>query len=441
MTQAISGAELYVQVLPAYGSPEAAGPVVAPWAAMSPVGPDTFSRRMVLESPAFEGAVRVWVPGSRPHREAVTQFFLSAGWGPNARGSADNRNVWGPNARGSANTRAWGANYRTMEAPIASGDGRVTIFNLENLVGDNGGTALQALSTLPGLPLWLTPVGLGYRFVAAETFTRTIAFHYLQREVPEGYEQTLTLYYSPDEGRTWQRLATDLDVEENLASAFMPRNAQAGQGIYALQAAVEMPPLTLGWNLFNYPIPQARPVATALASITGAYTSVYRYDAGQERPWRLYDAAVADEHPDLAPLVNELDEMVLGPSYWLFATEVITPVLSVPDSNATAATVDQAADVLGLPPATFYGPVLQADGFDPLPGMTVTARIGAVTCGQATLQEWQGAIVYVLQVASRKEVEGCGTEGAPVLLEVDGRSLGTRPWSNHQANYVPLLGN
>ncbi|MEZ4583742.1 MAG: hypothetical protein R3A10_19260 [Caldilineaceae bacterium] len=50
---------------------------------------------------------------------------------------------------------------------------------------------------------------------------------------------------------------TDLDMEENLASAFMPPNAQGGQGIYALQAAVEMPPLTLGWNLVNYPIPQA----------------------------------------------------------------------------------------------------------------------------------------------------------------------------------------
>lgn len=117
---------------------------------------------------------------------------------------------------------------------------------------------------------------------------------------------------------------------------------------------------------------------------------------------------VADEYPDLASLANELGEMVLGPSYWLVATELITPVLAVPNHNAT-----------------FYGPVLQADGFEPQPGMTVTARIGDVICGQTALQEWQDTHVYVLQVASRKEVEGCGTEGAQLLLQIDGRSVGT----------------
>ena len=435
VTQAISGVQLKVQVLPGYGSPESAESVAAPWAVMQQVAPNTFSQKIVMESPAFEGFVRVWVSGSDPHREAVTQFFLSAGWGPNARGSANNRNAWGPNARGSVNTRAWGANYRAMEAPIASGDGRVTIFNLENLLGDNGEVALQALSTLPSLPLWLTSVGQGYRFVATETFTRTIAFHYLQREVPEGYEQTLTLYYSPDEGQTWQQLVTELDMEENLASALMPQN---GQGIYALLAAVEMPPLALGWNLFNYPIPQARQVATALASIDGAYTSIYRYDVGAQHPWRLYDATVLAEHPDLAPFVNALESLTLGPTYWLYATQVVTPMLAVPNPGLGAATASQDADVLGLPPATFYGPVGQMEGGQPQRDTTITARIGDAICGQSVVQEWQGKIVYKLQVASRKEVDGCGIEGAQVQLQVGSQSAGTVVWSNRQASFVAL---
>jgi hypothetical protein len=106
---------------------------------MQRLGPDHFTQMITLPAPAFEGFVRVRVEGSTPVREAVSEFFLSAGWGPNNRiSNSANSHVWGPNNRisNSANSRAWGANNRSLEAPVAAGDGRVTIFNLSDLLGE-----------------------------------------------------------------------------------------------------------------------------------------------------------------------------------------------------------------------------------------------------------------------------------------------------------------
>ena len=218
-----------------------------------------------------------------------------------------------------ANVRGWGANRRALGAPIASSDGQVSIFNKRDILGDTGTDSLQALATVPHLPDWLTPVGKGYRFVAGNPLERTIVFNYLQREVPEGYEQALQLYFSPDEGGTWTRLNTRLDMAENEATASAERT-----GIYVLAASLDIPLQATGWNLFGYPVPETRPVSETLRSIAGRYTSVVGFDpedAGD--PWKIYDPAA----PEFA---NDLRELRYGDGYWINVSEPITLQLKVP---------------------------------------------------------------------------------------------------------------
>src|SRR5690606_10223391 len=124
-----------------------------------------------------------------PGRGGEGAADVRTGWGPPGRGgegAADIRVGGGPPGRGgegAADVRAMGANRRTMEAPVSSGDGRVTIFKLDDLLGDSGALTLQALNEPPQMAPWLASVGKAYRFAATEPFTRTIAFNYLQRDV------------------------------------------------------------------------------------------------------------------------------------------------------------------------------------------------------------------------------------------------------------------
>jgi hypothetical protein len=104
----------------------------------------------------------------------------------------------------------------------------------------------------------------------AITSTRTIAFNYLQRDVPEGYEHTLAIYFLPKGAATWQRLETRQFVE-NLVVA----DLQPGAGTYAVMSTVALPALKPGWNLLAYPLPDERAIARALRSIDGCYSVVY----------------------------------------------------------------------------------------------------------------------------------------------------------------------
>lgn len=452
VTQSMPLGKLNVQVLPAYGSPTGTVAITSPWATMQvvdPANPVTFTQIILLDYPAFEGFVRVWVegnePGSASGREALTQFFLSAAWGPpqSGFGGTDTR-VWGPpqSGFGGADTRAWGANNRSLEAPVASGDGKVTIFNLTELLGETGVASLQTLAGLPQVPLWLTPVGQGYRLAIQADHALTIAFHYLQREAPAGYEYTLNLYYSPDDGATWQRLPTLLDVEDNLAAAQLPVNGQRGAGIYALMATLEMPRLTPGWNQFAYPLPQARPVPGALASIAGAYTTIYHFDPAAQSRWRFYSTAVVQDQPTLAGFVNDLPALTFGQSYWLYATTAITPYLSVGNDQPILAANALNSLGLELPPATIYGSVAVTETASITVGTPIVALIAGKECGQASVDLWQGQLVYKIQVAADTG-NGCGAEGRPVTLLLAGKPLNIAiVWDNRRPAAVPLfLGN
>ena len=424
VTVTLAAAEnaLNMQFFPAYGSPGVGGGggvVQAPVVSMKPSADGTlYTVILDLPDPAFEGWLRVWVPGSDPIREAMSQVFLSPPWGPN-RGTAGME----------ANQRAWGANFRQLGAPVASGDGQVSIFNFKDIFADTGTLSLQALNSLPGLPAWLNQVGQGYRFLTHKQLDRAIAFDYLQREVPPGYEYTLTIYYSPDDGASWQRLPTTLEQDENRATAIMPANPVLGRGLYGLFATVEMPPLYPGWNLFSFTIPVTRPITQALGSLNDAYTSILHFDKKGGR-WTLYDPAVPLEHPQYTALVNDLYALAGGQAYWLHATQVITPYLGIPGPGEQPGMAEAG---LGQPPMTFYGPALDTADFHPAAGMFVQAWLGPELCGNTKVIDFAGRLAYRLQAAC-----AAAGPGSQLRLTVDGASMLVVPWDNTHALYLPL---
>jgi hypothetical protein len=156
------------------------------------------------------------------------------------------------------------------------------IYDQGGLFEPSGIKALQVLASPPELEdePWLVPVGPAYRVEPdpAVTSPRTIAFTYLQRDVPEGWEHTLDIYFLSAAGevsRTWQVLPTR-QYTENLVVA----DLQPGPGTYAVLSTVELPVLRPGWNALAYPLPDARPVEVALRSIQDHYTGVYTLPAG-----------------------------------------------------------------------------------------------------------------------------------------------------------------
>ena len=83
-------------------------------------------------------------------------------------------------------------------------------------------------------------------------------------------------------------------------------------------------PLHPGWNLVGYPLPDAQPIADALASIEGNYTLVYAHDAAnQTDAWKMFD-------PAAPPWSNELTQMEPGRGYWILVTQPCEWSLSSP---------------------------------------------------------------------------------------------------------------
>ena len=304
------------------------------------------------------------------------------GLGGDSRGGlgGDSRDGLGGDSRGGlgANDLAWGANRTALEAPIASSDGQVTIYNRKDALGDTATGTLQALSAIPTVPEWLTPVGQAYRYVATKALPRTIGFNYLQREVPPGYEHTLQLYYSPDEGKTWSRLPTELDVAENLATA--PAD---DSGLYMLASSIDIPFYAAGWNLFAYPVPETRPVEEALASVDGHYSTVFTYDNRDSAdPWKVFDAGAP-------PWVNaDLKSLEYGSGYWIKVTTPITLQIKVAsDAGGERPALSMAAtstsEALGRrnPPAVYFGTIQGSAGRPLAPGQEFTAEIDGQLCG------------------------------------------------------------
>ena len=376
VTQALEpGEQAYVQLFPLHywSIPNFAG--LSPTATLQTDG-DVHTATLTMTLPAYNVAVRVWAEGGRP-REAISQFTLNPPWpvtgvtatsvvtgtnlagpnftgiggpnftgiggpnftgigGPNFTGigGPNFTGIGGPNFTGIGGpnfTGIGGPNFtgigganRSFNAPIRSADAQVVVYSKLGFFEDNGLETLQVLGSVPELDThpWLTPVGQAYavELDPAVTAPRVIGFNYLQRDVPEGYEHTLAIYYMPAGESSWQRLDTVLYVE-NLVVA----DLQAENGTYAIMSTLALPELAPGWNLIVYPLPDARPSGDALSSLGDRVTVVYESEQAGERP------------PDEAE--TNVSELEFAHTYWVWldgdepATLYLAPPRRAPDGN------------------------------------------------------------------------------------------------------------
>jgi hypothetical protein len=279
--------------------------------------------------------------------------------------------------------------------------------------------ALQAATRIPSPPLWVTVVGHGYRLVgsagAPDLRGASISFSYLGREVPSGEEDWLRVYFW--DGGAWHKLPTTLDTYYNMASAEVQ-----GEGLYVLMSSLEIPLNSPGWNLFAYPVEEARGVTEALLSISGYYTTVYGYKGTRPDPWEVYGVG--------APAwVNDLHELEFGHGYWINVSDALTLYL-----KGGSGSLVMSGSAFPYPPATYYGQVMAGDGLEPTAGMTVTAWVAGTLCGQGVLTDIAGYdVAYVVDVMAEDwdEYAGCGAPGREVTFRVDGYDMAPSViWSN-----------
>lgn len=384
----------------------------------------TYSALVDLDIPTPSGFVRFIVEGSSPQIEATTQFYLGSGWNINRLGLYVNRPGLYVNRPGLyVNRPGLYINRLGLYAPMASSDGQVIIFSLENIFSDVVTYSLQSLTSLPDLEEWLAPVGQAYRFKSeGELPTSSITFSYLQRDVPGSYEDQITVFYRPEGSMTWERLDTRLDLYRNIASAPLE-----GEGTYLLAVTIITPELQEGWNLFAYPNTDPRPLPQALASIEDQFTSIYEL---QGNVWRLFDTTVL---PEFEWLVNDLDILEPLHTYWIYAITETTPLIGVPDNL-----INQSL-LFSLPPATYYGTVTSNGPSIPIDG-TIQATIDGNVCGQAALEPIDDeSWVYKIRVAADVGND-CGLAGRSVTFTIDGLPTSTDViWNNTQAQNWNLV--
>ena len=375
-----------------------------------------YTGRFDLADPAFAGHVHIWVQEEEPRREFVSNYTI--GGNP---GSQKNRNV----------SRSNPGSQKNRNAPVLSSDGQAIIYTTVGTFSEGSFYTIQATNAI-NPPTWVTPIGQAYRVIATDDAPElqsnaTINIGYLSREVIPGGEDWIRVYVLQDD--VWQVLPTTLDTNLNLASAPIQ-----GPGVYALMSSVEIPLIEPGWHNVPYPVRGARAVDEALASASGAYTSVWEFTNAPQQPiweqWRGY-------HADTPAWVSDLKTMAFGKSYWMYITRATTLYFGDNDEQIQTLFLSQMNNhaVSTAPvPSVYYGEVQAGTDFVPTANMTVQARINGALCGVGNTQEVNGAIVYRVTVVSA----GCST-GDTVTFSIDGYMMLPKPaWSNTQANYVPL---
>jgi hypothetical protein len=289
---------------------------------------------------------------------------------------------------------------------------------------------LQSVTRVPFAPGWATVVGQAYRLShsanAPDLAGTTLSFNYMCDQVPPGEEDWLVVYYLAPGATAWQALPTTLDTYYNVASA-----RTQGEGLYVLMSSFAIPLYGPGWDLFAYPLQVTKTVTQTLLSIDGKYSIVYWYDGSDKLdPWKVYSVTALG-------WVNDLHEMKFGEAYWISVTQVITLQLGGGSASALVSTAN-----LQGPPATYYGQVLARGGsFAPMEGMTVTAWINGVQCGQGRTLDMSGQVMYTLNVLADGPggVAGCGDLGRKVVFKVGDQVMSPEvAWDNNQVWQVNL---
>ena len=191
-------------------------------------------------------------------------------------------------------------------------------------------TCCKRLSNADSLPPWLAPVGQLHRISAPQPLTgsKTILFHYLERNLPEiGSENELQIFFSPDDGVTWQPpLPTNLDDERNVATAKL----SGCRYIWVSRQKLKCPSLVADmWNEFGYPLHESQPVTNALASIVDFYSSICYFNTS-EQDWHCHHSTIPAQ---FAPLTNDLHVLEFGRSYDIYMTQSVAFYLGIPSSS------------------------------------------------------------------------------------------------------------
>jgi hypothetical protein len=394
-------------------------------------GDKDYTGNLVTSSkdPALTGYIQVWADIGGQHYEIVTDYALG-----------------GRPALASSN--AGDVSLRRHEAPSASADGQVLLYldGQDLAVGDI--LSLQAATAIPrSAPTWFTVVGQPYRLTTTPNLNVTgrlsIAFNYLNRDVPSNQGQWLKIYYFDEAKATWTRLTTTLstDPNQNIASAPAP-----GRGLYVLASSIEIP-LHKGFNLVGYPVNEERDVRPALESIKDQYTDVFTYDPsapGADKTGYVYfKPNLLDTDP-----ANTLKKLKPNYGYWIKATQPTTlylrgtsgTTLARTSGRAPFANIPLGMSTLPPPPVTYYGSVEAGPGFWPFVGMPVVARVDGQVCGQATTRAEAGRIVYSIHVhADSRVASGCGAAGRLITFQI-GQSVmqTTARWDGDEPRELTL---
>ena len=405
------------------------GPATAPITLTLTAGA-SYSGTFLLEEPAPQGYVQVWVADEVEPRESVVDYTL--GGNPAYRhGTGAYRHGTGAYRHGTGAYRHGTGAYRHgTGAPTQSADGQVVVFADGLTFAPDEFLALQGVATLPAPLPGRTLVGQAYRLLksagAPDLANASLSFYYAGRDVPPGEEGFLRVYFW--NGSAWAVLPTTVDMDYNVAVATIPAEA-GGAGLYALMSSLEIPLYGPGWDLFAYPLLMSQTVTQALQPIDNAYSIVYWYNAADQLdPWKMYAVNVP------AYLIDLID-LRFGEAYWISLTQTITLYLGSGTNQASTSLNVQS------PPATYYGAVLGGSGFTPAAGLAVEAWVAGRLCGQSQTLLSNGEIVYSVNVNADGPggAIGCGAPGRSIIFSVNGQTmLPLVAWNNDQIWNVPL---
>ena len=385
-----------------------------------------------LAEATLEGMLQVWVNEAAseedPRRETILPF--SVGGNPGyLRASGGGGGYLRASGGGGGYLRASGGGggfQRAGNAPLMSPDGSLIFFTDAATVFPTGTLfTIQSMAGVPVLPAGRQMIGQAYQIIASPDVVLpdgSISVQYLGNDVTVAGadESDLRLYYY--NGTGWLELATILDTYYNMVSA-----PSQGTGIYALLASVRIPLYGPGWNMFAFPLREAQPLTTALASIEGFYTTLYGFDPTLpvDERWLVYDTSHA-------PIFNTLLSLEFGKGYWINASESLTLFLSPQAQDAPL------APDIPAPPALFYGVLLPKPGFTPQAGMLVQAYANGLPCGQDVAEAYQGQVVYSVIAWNDN---ACALAGAEMTFTVNGQAMRQAAlWDNSASQRLDLYG-
>ena len=374
-----------------------------------------YSGTVTAGEPALNGAVQVYVDEpdleTNPRRETILPFAV------------------GGNPGLSRGASGGGGQKRSGNAPLLSPDGNLIYFTPTEVEFPKGTLFnVQSMAGTPPLPAGRGLIGQAYRILASEGAVLpagSVSIQYLQNDVTQAGvdESDLRLYFY--DGTQWIELKTTLDAYLNLASA-----PGYGPGVYALLSSIRVGLAGPGWTTFAYPLRETRPVTVALASVEGAYTNLYTYEAldGAD-PWKRYT-------PGAPGWANDLRQLDFGQVYYLYATQPVTAHFGGSWTPLTASL----SRLVSSPPSGLYGEILASPVFTPTAGMLVTGWVNGHLCGQTAAFEQDGRVRYILDVRADSPLDPeCGAPGRLISVRVDDHYRSALlPWDDSTGRLVDL---